>query len=138
MAGVGDLQNNALSVERKQPQHRKHGILWIALIVLAGSCLYRYLHNRHFVAQTINFKETKSKELSDKINPNNATWASLARLPGIGTTRAQRIVAYREKYTKNHPENDKAFNSSEDLTKVKGIGPVISSQVKEFLTFENP
>lgn len=48
------------------------------------------------------------------ININTADVATLANLDGIGQSKAEAIVAYREA---NGP-----FQSQEDLTNVKGIG----------------
>ncbi|MDI9244576.1 helix-hairpin-helix domain-containing protein [Marinobacter sp. CHS3-4] len=48
------------------------------------------------------------------ININTATVETLASLNGVGETKAKAIVAYR---TENGP-----FATSEDLSKVKGIG----------------
>ncbi len=49
------------------------------------------------------------------VDINKADAATLAReLNGIGMSRAQAIVAYREK--------NGAFKSAEDLLKIKGIG----------------
>ena len=50
----------------------------------------------------------------ERINVNTAPHLDLARLPGIGDTRAQAIVAYREE---NGP-----FRSAQELLLVKGIG----------------
>jgi competence protein ComEA len=47
------------------------------------------------------------------ININTATVSELTHLPGIGTSKAQAIVKYREKHV---------FKKVEDIMKVKGIG----------------
>lgn len=49
------------------------------------------------------------------IDLNKAGASDLERLPGVGATKAQAIVEYREKYD--------AFDSVEDLLRVDGIGP---------------
>ncbi len=52
------------------------------------------------------------------VDINKADAATLAReLNGIGMSRAQAIVAYREK--------NGAFKAAEDLLKVQGIGPKV-------------
>jgi competence protein ComEA len=48
------------------------------------------------------------------VNINTAGQKELAALPGIGTTKAEAIVKYREEHG--------AFASVDDLAKVKGIG----------------
>ena len=69
-----------------------------------------------------------------RLNPNTASSASLARLPGIGLTRASAIVAYRERI---HSEEglDMAFTCPEDLQKVKGIGPHTAEEMAPWLDF---
>jgi competence ComEA-like helix-hairpin-helix protein len=74
-------------------------------------------------------------ELDEKINPNNAPAASLLRLPGIGTSRAEAIVAYRDNVIKE--DNDsRAFRNCEDLQKIKGIGPITAQNISGWLKFE--
>ena len=55
------------------------------------------------------------------LNLNTASPAALQRLPGIGATRAQAIVAYREAHG--------PFASIEALAKVPGIGPSIVKRI---------
>ena len=73
-------------------------------------------------------------ELQQKINPNFAPPESLARLPGIGLTRAQAIVTYREDY-QGSDKGDSAFQNCDDLQKVKGIGPGITKNICRYLKF---
>ena len=51
------------------------------------------------------------------VDINRATAQELTSLQGIGPAKAQAIVEYRQK--------NGQFNSTKDLTKVKGIGPKI-------------
>lgn len=58
---------------------------------------------------------------ADQVNINSADATTLAReLKGIGVTRAEAIVAYRQK---NGP-----FRSADELGLVKGIGPKVIEQ----------
>jgi DNA uptake protein ComE-like DNA-binding protein len=68
-------------------------------------------------------------QLQTRINPNDAPAASLIRLPGIGMTRAEKIVAYRQANICNKP----AFKCPDDLQKVNGIGPVIAAGLSDYL-----
>ena len=79
---------------------------------------------------------SKHNEISpaDRINPNCATSASLARLPGIGMVRAEAIVAYRNDFAATN--NKKAFQNYKDLEKVRGIGPKTAQKINEWLKFE--
>ena len=63
-------------------------------------------------------------QITTKININTADAATLAKLPGIGTTLANRIVAFREQ---NGP-----FISVEGLLNVSGIG---ESKLKNIIPY---
>jgi competence protein ComEA len=63
------------------------------------------------------------------VNVNAADAATLAReLVGIGPSKAQAIVAHREKHG--------AFRSAEDLARVKGIGAKTVERNRELLRFD--
>ncbi|MDZ5470916.1 helix-hairpin-helix domain-containing protein (plasmid) [Bacillus sp. 31A1R] len=66
--------------------------------------------------------ETKN----DKINLNTATQSDLLTLPGIGPSKADAILKYREE---NGP-----FKTVEDLTSVTGIGDKTFEKLKDQLT----
>jgi len=59
------------------------------------------------------------------INLNTATKEELVALPGIGPSKAQAIVEFREK---------EPFAKSEDLRKVKGIGDKLYDSIKDQVT----
>ena len=63
-----------------------------------------------------------------QLDINNADWPEVMQLPGIGESRARDIVADR---TANGP-----FASIDDLTRVRGIGPVTLGKVRESLRIE--
>jgi competence ComEA-like helix-hairpin-helix protein len=81
------------------------------------------------------FKGPRGIELDERINPNDAAIASMIRLPGIGVARAEAIVAWRENFVREDG-NSRAFRSSEDLQKVRGIGPKTAQDISEWLKFE--
>ncbi|MDD6193333.1 MAG: ComEA family DNA-binding protein [Lachnospiraceae bacterium] len=67
----------------------------------------------------VNTVEESEAEMSpgqgdDRVNINTATAEELTSLPGIGKTRAQTIIDYRE--------SNGLFSAPEDLMKVSGIG----------------
>ncbi len=67
--------------------------------------------------------------LAGPVNVNTADAKTLAKeLNGIGLSKAEAIVAYREK---NGP-----FKSAEDLAKVQGIGAKTVERIKPDLRFE--
>lgn len=59
------------------------------------------------------------------ININQASSTELSKLPGIGTAKAEAIVAYREGIG--------YYSSIEDLKKVKGIGNDLYEKVKDYV-----
>ena len=60
------------------------------------------------------------------VNINTATLDELQTLPGIGPTRAEQIVVYREA--------NGGFDSIEELIDVPGIGQVTYNNLKEWIT----
>jgi DNA uptake protein ComE-like DNA-binding protein len=76
--------------------------------------------------------DTPVVQLQTRINPNDAPVASLVRLPQIGITRAEKIVAYRQENADDEP----VFTCPDDLQKVKGIGPVIAAGLSVYLRFD--
>ena len=71
-------------------------------------------------------------QIEEKINPNIASPASLARLPRIGLTRARMIVAYRRKLVEQGCEGG-AFRRPEDLCAINGIGPATVADIRPWL-----
>jgi competence ComEA-like helix-hairpin-helix protein len=69
--------------------------------------------------------------LEGRINPNAAPASSLARLPGVGFTRAKAIVDYRSSFSEQQ-----AFRNCTDLDNVKGIGPKTVQNISQWLKFE--
>jgi competence protein ComEA len=61
------------------------------------------------------------------INLNTATAEQLMLLPGIGQSKADAIIAYRQ----NHP-----FKAVAELTEVKGIGPKMLEKLQPHLTVD--
>ena len=62
---------------------------------------------------------------NDKIKINLATADELTSLPGIGQSKANAIIEYREQYGK--------FKTVEDLTNVSGIGEKTAERLAEFI-----
>ena len=74
-------------------------------------------------------------ELEGRINPNDAPVESMVRLPGMGPVRAGAIVEYRENFNGKEAASP-AFQNSDDLQKVKGIGPKTVQNINELLKFD--
>ena len=60
------------------------------------------------------------------VNLNTATSEELQTLPGVGPVTAQRILEYRESYG--------AFQSTNELLEVSGIGQKTFEQLQELVT----
>jgi competence ComEA-like helix-hairpin-helix protein len=73
-------------------------------------------------------------QLQDRIDPNQATAAELAAIPGLGEKRAADIVQYRQNFSKDHP-NRLAFSNILDLQRVSGIGAGLTETMDPYLIF---
>ncbi|MGN0346638.1 MAG: helix-hairpin-helix domain-containing protein [Lachnospiraceae bacterium] len=73
--------------------------------------------------------ESGSYDAQGRLNINQATEQELCTLPGIGTTRAEAILAYREEHGN--------FTSIEDLMNVSGIKQGTFDQLKDQITVNN-
>ncbi|EUJ51602.1 helix-hairpin-helix domain-containing protein [Paenilisteria rocourtiae] len=74
-----------------------------------------------------NGSETASVDHA-KVNINTADVATLQTIPGIGATKAQAIIDYREK--------EGLFTTNADLSKVSGIGAKTVERLSEHITVE--
>lgn len=61
----------------------------------------------------------------DRVNINSATREQLMTLPGIGQSKADAIIAYREKYG--------PFQTTEDLLSVSGIKDGVYQKIKDYI-----
>lgn len=60
-----------------------------------------------------------------KVNINTATKEELMTLPGIGESKAEAIIKYRE--------NNGAFQSIEDITNISGIKEGVYNNIKDYI-----
>ena len=67
-----------------------------------------------------------SEDTNDLISINTATVEQLVNLPGIGTSKANDIVNYRN--------NNGLFKSIEEIKNVSGIGNALYEKIKELIT----
>jgi DNA uptake protein ComE-like DNA-binding protein len=109
----------------------------VILVILAGLLIYgsiRFYRNRSYVSDPQPATPSHAADLADRIDPNTADAPTLSVLPLIGDKRAADIVAFRKRYTTDHP-GEPAFKSLEDLLKIRGIGVSTIAQMKPFLIF---
>jgi competence protein ComEA len=66
----------------------------------------------------------------ERVDPNRASAAELDRLPGVGPSTAEAIVAAREAGA--------VFRRPEDLEAVRGIGPALSGRIGPLLDLRSP
>ncbi|MFI3133769.1 helix-hairpin-helix domain-containing protein, partial [Staphylococcus warneri] len=60
------------------------------------------------------------------INLNLATEEQLVKVPGIGPSKAKKIIEYKNQ--------NGSFNSINDLKNIKGFGPKTFEKLKEYFT----
>lgn len=93
-----------------------------------------YICNKNQEANTsVNASNEKTQEqlgtntqINSKVNINSATVEEFKTLKGIGDSKANNIVDYRE--------NNGPFNSIEDIKNVDGIGEKMFEKIKDSLT----
>lgn len=73
--------------------------------------------------------EVNPAELPQKIDINRAEAWLLEALPGIGPSKAQAIIAYRQQ--------NGGFKHIIKITEVEGIGPAIYEDIKDLITVGN-
>jgi DNA uptake protein ComE-like DNA-binding protein len=116
--------------QKDDEQNRFHSLAFIIAIVVAT------LLSAFFASS--GFSRTQQRcemTLEGRINPNAAPDISLARLPGVGLTRAKAIVDYRSSFS-GQQDDKQAFSDCNDLDKVKGIGPKTVQNISQWLKFK--
>lgn len=84
------------------------------------------LPNNNDVLQNEEQKDTNQNNLGKLISINTGTIEELITLPGIGESKAENIIKYRE-------ENG-AFKAIEEIISVSGIGDAAYQKIKDFIT----
>lgn len=81
-------------------------------------------------AESVGLEEGEAQEEALRVNINSASAVELEQLPGIGETVAKRIMEHREK--------NGAFQKTEELMNVRGIGEKTYMKLRPFLTVGPP
>ena len=81
------------------------------------------LKNGEKPKQIMNSSSSSNGSNSEVININTATKEQLMKISGIGKTKAEAIIEYRQK--------NGDFKSKADITKVKGIGKSTFEKIKD-------
>lgn len=68
---------------------------------------------------------TKEEKKDTKVSINNGTLEELMTLPGIGESKAKKIIEYRK---------EQRFEKLEDIKNISGIGDAIYEKIKEYIT----
>ncbi|MHC4068223.1 MAG: ComEA family DNA-binding protein [Planctomycetota bacterium] len=116
-----------------KPERAEYNIQSMAFVVCVVLCIFLsvvFVGSFFCVAD-----EDNGVFLESRVNPNEASVPSLIRLPGIGRSRAESIVSYRDDLGAANTDGG-AFRICEDLEKVKGIGPKTAEGICEWLKFE--
>jgi competence ComEA-like helix-hairpin-helix protein len=109
----------------------------VVLALLVGIFVYlcvRYALNPVYVPTPQPLEGSRAAELADRFDPNTATQAELAAVPGMGEKLAAAIVEYRDAYAKLHG-GKMPFGEPNDLLAVKGIGVAKLEGIEPYLTF---
>lgn len=91
----------------------------------ADECICPDISNDACIKNSVNISDEKDI-INNKISINNASKEELTKLPGIGESKADLIIKYRN-------ENG-AFKSIEDIKNVSGIGDSIYEKIKNSIT----
>lgn len=75
---------------------------------------------------SVNNSSNDMEGSENKVNINTADKKTLMTLPGIGESKAQSIITYREKNGK--------FSSIEDIQKISGIKEAVYKKIKDIIT----
>ena len=114
---------------------QRAALIGVALLILVYLTV-RYAVNPAYVANPQPDQPSRANQLADRIDPNTADWETLAALPQLGEKRAKSIIEYRLRYQRLRPD-EPAFQKSEDLLRIRGIGVATVEQLRAFLVFPN-
>lgn len=131
-----------MKIEGRQsgPPFPVYGVCYVLLgLLLLYALVFRWF--RPVVLEDpIQVEPARVAQIEQRVDPNDASWAELARLPGLGEGLARRIVDYREQQRRATGGAGSAivFRTAEDLDAVPGIGPKMLERLRPYLRFPQP
>ena len=84
------------------------------------------ISNNDISKESADNKESNINSNTNKVNINTATIKEFLTLPGIGQSKAEKIIEYRE--------NNGNFKSIVDIKNVSGIGDSLYEKIKDYIT----
>ncbi|WP_241230011.1 ComEA family DNA-binding protein [Thermosipho globiformans] len=125
LPGIGAVKAKAI-ISYRQAHGNFNSIDDLINVTGIGPSTLEKIRDYLTVSKTNEVQVNENKEFK-KININEANEKQLEKLPGIGPTKAKRIIEYREKNGK--------FKSLNELLNVNGIGPKTLEKIKNYLAF---
>ena len=104
---------------------KKSNIVDTVIKVVEKECVCPNIQNDGCLNEEITDNIT-NKENDGLININTASKEELQTINGIGQSKAENIIKYREEFGK--------FKSIKDLLNVDGIGETLYEQIKVYIT----
>jgi comEA protein len=106
-------------------------VLLVAAIITGGIVAWQRYSPPHTIeislpTPTETSAAVPQQEAPQKIDINRAEAWLLEALPGIGPSKAQAIIDYRQQ--------NGGFDHITEITRVEGIGPAIYEQIKDLIT----
>lgn len=116
--------------ENKKHVSYKAMVLALLLIYAAAVILYSLLIRPpvDFIAGMSSTQITSSADAEEMVNINTASAEQLMTLHGIGQTKAEAIITYRNEHG--------PFESAEDIMLVSGIGQATYDKIKDNICTE--
>lgn len=94
--------------------------------IIDNTCICPNIKNDACLDNENNDSQNDEDVAVDKININTATLTELQTLPGIGESKAQNIIDYRD--------TNGVFSSIEEIVNVSGIGNSVYEKIKDYIT----
>jgi competence ComEA-like helix-hairpin-helix protein len=116
-------------------ESQRRGGVWI-LLALSAVLGILLLRNRQTISSPQPEMGRFADRLADWVDPNLASAAELAAVPGVGEKKAAAMVAYREAFVQSHHAG-KAFDNAGDLQNVPGIGEATAENIEPYLALAN-